>query len=274
MTEERPKVPIVATVATTDSGAGAGIQADLKTFAACGTYGVSVAVALTAQNSVTVRAIHSLPVEFVHEQFEALDSDLRPAATKTGMLLSAELITQVCFELSRRDWGPLVVDPVMVAKSGDRLLEESAVETMRRHLLPLATVVTPNWPEAAVLSGLPVGSETEALRAGLAIAERGVEYVVVKGGHSPAEPVDLVIHLGEVTRLSGVRVVSRHTHGTGCTFSAAIAANLALGIDPPVAIAMAKAYTVAAIVEAPGLGAGHGPLQHFPQGWPRRTTSE
>jgi hydroxymethylpyrimidine/phosphomethylpyrimidine kinase len=259
---------IAATVATTDSGGGAGIQADLKTFAAAGVYGISVAVALTAQNTLQVRAIHPLPLDFVRDQFQVLDPDLRPAATKTGMLLTAAHIEVVCQELSERSWGPLVVDPVMVAKSGDRLLEAAAVETMRRDLLPLALVVTPNWPEAATLSGLPVGDEAEAIRAGQAIAALGVAFVVIKGGHAPGEPADLVLHGGEVTRLGGPRLETRHTHGTGCTFSAAITAQLALGRDPLAAIREAKRYVTAAIAAAPGLGAGHGPLQHFPPGWP------
>lgn len=268
------RMAIAATIATTDSGGGAGIQADLKTFAACGVYGVSVVVALTAQNTLLVRSIHPLPLEFVHDQFEALDPDLRPAASKTGMLLSAAHIEQVCSELSRRQWGPLVVDPVMVAKSGARLLEPSAVETMRRQLLPLARVATPNWPEAAVLSGLQVGTEAEALDAGRAIADLGVEYVVVKGGHSVGEPVDLVVHRGGVTRLGGARVETRHTHGTGCTFSAAITAYLARGMEPLLAISQAKQYVAAAIAAAPGLGGGHGPLQHFPPGWPEPTSGK
>ncbi|HUY57703.1 MAG TPA: bifunctional hydroxymethylpyrimidine kinase/phosphomethylpyrimidine kinase [Candidatus Micrarchaeaceae archaeon] len=262
--------PIAATIATTDSGGGAGIQADIKTFAACSVYGVSVAVALTAQNTVLVRSVHPLPLEFVHDQFEALDPDLRPDATKTGMLLSAAHIDRVCAELSSRQWGPLVVDPVMVAKSGDRLLEEGAVGIMRRRLLPLALVVTPNWPEAAVLSGLPVRTEAEAILAGRAIGSLGVEYVVVKGGHSDGEPTDLVVHRDEVSRLPGTRIETRHTHGTGCSFSAAITAYLARGLDPLPAISRAKRYITAAIANAPQLGAGHGPLQHFPEGYPER----
>jgi hydroxymethylpyrimidine/phosphomethylpyrimidine kinase len=258
---------IAATVAATDSGGGAGIQADLKTFAALGVYGVSVAVALTAQNTIGVRSVYPVPLEFVHDQFEVLDVDLRPAAVKTGMLLSAPHIASVCSELGRRDWGPLVVDPVMVAKSGDRLLEESAVEAMRRLLLPLATVVTPNWPEAAALAGQTVGSEADAVSAGRAISRLGVEYVVVKGGHSGGQPDDLVINRETVTRLPGTRVDTRHTHGTGCTFSAAIAASLAQGLAPLPAIVRAKAYVAAAIKSAPGLGSGHGPLQHSPPGW-------
>jgi hydroxymethylpyrimidine/phosphomethylpyrimidine kinase len=263
-------VAIAATVAATDSGGGAGIQADLKTFAACGVYGVSVVVALTAQNTIGVRSVHPVPLEFVHDQFEVLDADLRPAAVKTGMLLSALHIASVSSELGRRDWGPLVVDPVMVAKSGDRLLEESAVEAMRRLLLPLATVATPNWPEAAALAGQTVGSEADAVSAGRAISRLGVEYVVVKGGHSGGQPDDLVINRESVTRLPGTRVDTRHTHGTGCTFSAAIAASLAQGMAPLPAIARAKAYVAAAIKSAPGLGSGHGPLQHFPPGWPEQ----
>jgi len=262
--------PIAATIATTDSGGGAGIPADLKAFSACGVYGVSVAVALTAQNTLGVRAVHPLPLSFVHEQFEVLDQDLRPLAAKTGMLFSVRHIHKVCSELRQRAWGPLVVDPVMVAKSGDRLLEEGALETMRRELLPLALVVTPNWPEAAALSGLPVESESDAVRAGRSIAELGPRFVVVKGGHSPNEPVDLVVHGPAVTRLVASRVQSRHTHGTGCTFSAAITAHLARGIETIEAVRLAKEYVTAAIINAPGLGAGHGPLEHFPEGWPRR----
>lgn len=271
MTAEGPTLAIAATVATTDSGGGAGIQADLKAFAACGVYGVSVAVALTAQNTLQVISVQRLPPEFVRDQFEALDGDLRPAAVKTGMLVSATYIAQVCAELRSRHWGPLVVDPVMVAKSGARLLEEDAVETLRSELLPLALVATPNWPEAAALAGLPVESEGQALRAGRAIARFGVPYVVVKGGHSPGEPIDLVLHGDQVTRLPGVRVATRHTHGTGCTFSAAVAAYLARGLEPLIAITRAKEYVGAAILAAPGLGAGHGPLQHFPKGWPERS---
>ncbi|HEY6537904.1 MAG TPA: bifunctional hydroxymethylpyrimidine kinase/phosphomethylpyrimidine kinase [Candidatus Dormibacteraeota bacterium] len=268
MAEQRSALPIVATIATTDSGGGAGIQADLKTFAACGAYGVSVAVALTAQNTIGVRAIHPLPLDFVHDQFSALDLDLPPVATKTGMLLSARHIAQVADELSQRSWGPLVIDPVMVAKSGDRLLEEDALTTMRERLLPQALVVTPNWPEAAALSGLAVGSEAEAEAAGRLICQSGIEYVVVKGGHSPGEPDDLVVTGRGTTLLPGSRVATRHTHGTGCTFSAAIAAYLGRGLAPLAAIRRAKQYVAAAIAEAPGLGHGHGPLQHFPKGWP------
>ncbi|MHB1526518.1 MAG: bifunctional hydroxymethylpyrimidine kinase/phosphomethylpyrimidine kinase [Candidatus Dormibacteria bacterium] len=258
---------IACTVATTDSGGGAGIQADLKSFAACGAYGVSVVVALTAQNTLGVTAVHGLPLDFVAAEFAALDQDLRPQAVKTGMLFTAAHIELVAERLGALDWGPVVVDPVMVAKSGDRLLEESAVDTMRRRLLCLAHVVTPNWPEAEALSGLAIDSEPAALAAGQAILEMGPDYVVVKGGHAPGDPVDLVVHRGGVERLPGSRIASRHTHGTGCTFSAAITAHLAMGFDTERAIAGAKEYVTCAIRHAPGLGSGHGPLEHFPPGW-------
>ncbi len=259
---------IAATIAGSDSGGGAGIQADLKSFAAAGVHGVSVLVALTAQNTLGVTAVHPVPRAFVRAQFEALDQDLGPAAVKTGMLLSAELIELVAELLAAADWGPLVVDPVMVAKSGDRLLRRSGVEALRRRLLPLAEVVTPNWPEAAELSGLPVLSEADAARAGRLLLELGPRWVVVKGGHAPGEPTDLLVGSDGITALRGHRVASRHTHGTGCTFSAAITAQLALGRSVPEAVAAAKRYVQAAIESAPGLGAGHGPLQHLPSGWP------
>lgn len=259
---------IAATIASSDSGGGAGIQADLKTFAALGVYGVSVTVALTAQNTVGVTSVHALPLPFVAAQFEALDADLRPQAVKTGMLFSAEAITLVADLLARSSWGPLVLDPVMVAKSGDRLLQAQAVEVLRRRLVPLAEVLTPNWPEAEVLSGLPVTSEREAELAGRRLLEMGARTVVVKGGHSPGEPADLLLAPSGLVRLPGRRVETRHTHGTGCTFSAAIAAGLARGASVPEAVAAAKRYLQSAIEQAPGLGAGHGPLEHFPSGWP------
>ncbi len=255
---------IACTVATSDSGGGAGIQADLKSFAACGVYGVSVAVALTAQNTLRVSAVHGLPVDFVEAQFSALDEDLHPSAVKTGMLFTSAHIKVVAARLRELSWGPLVVDPVMVAKSGDRLLEPEAVELMRQLLLPLATVVTPNWPEATALSGVQVDSEASAIAAGETILGMGPAVVVVKGGHSPGAPVDLVISHNGLSRLEGTRIETRHTHGTGCTFSAAITAHLARGEGPETAISLGKEYVTATIQYAPGLGAGHGPLEHFP----------
>ncbi|MHB1500165.1 MAG: bifunctional hydroxymethylpyrimidine kinase/phosphomethylpyrimidine kinase [Candidatus Dormibacteria bacterium] len=255
-------------MATTDSGGGAGIQADLKSFAACGVFGVSVAVALTAQNTMGVLAVHGLPLDFVIAQFEALDVDLRPRAVKTGMLFTAPHIETVCMQLAERSWGQLVVDPVMVAKSGDTLLEKEAVAVMRKQLIPLAALVTPNWPEAAVLAGFPVDSEETAILAGQAIVAMGATAAVVKGGHAPGEPTDFLVSSGKVVRLPGTRIDSRHTHGTGCTFSAAITARLALGDSLEVAVRTAKDYVTVAIRQAPGIGSGHGPLEHFPQAPP------
>ncbi|MGH7609614.1 MAG: bifunctional hydroxymethylpyrimidine kinase/phosphomethylpyrimidine kinase [Candidatus Dormibacteria bacterium] len=268
MTRTSRPTAIAATVATSDSGGGAGIQADLKSFAAAGVYGISVLVALTAQNTLGVDAVQPLPLRFVQQQFRSLDRDLRPAAVKTGMLLTARHIRLVAAELRRRSWGPLVVDPVMVAKSGARLLQADALAALRQELIPMALVVTPNWPEAAELSGAAVATEADALAAAAVISELGPEYVVIKGGHAPGQPDDLVYHRGRVLRLRGRRLASRHTHGTGCTFSAAITAQLARGVEPEPALRAAKRYVTAAIREAPGLGAGHGPLQHLPRGWP------
>ncbi len=263
-----PRVPIAATVAGSDSGGGAGIQADLKSFAASGVYGVSVVVALTAQNTRGVEAVHGVPPDFVRAQFAALDGDLRPAAVKTGMLLSTELIQVVAEQLSTLGWGPLVVDPVMVAKSGDHLLRADAVDALRDRLLPLAEVLTPNWPEAASLSGLEVVDEGSASAAGRRLLEMGPRWVLVKGGHSPGPPTDLLMGRDQVVELRGTRVPGPHTHGTGCTFSAALTAQLARGRSVPEAAAEAKRYLQAALEQAPQLGGGHGPLQHLPRGWP------
>ena len=263
-----PPMPIAATVAGSDSGGGAGVQADLNSFAAAGVYGVSVLVALTAQNTRGVEAVHAVPPDFVVAQFAALDRDLRPAAVKTGMLLSTELIQVVAEALAKLDWGPLVVDPVMVAKSGDHLLRAEAVGALRDRLLPLAEVLTPNWPEAATLAGLEVVDEGTAAAAGRRLLEMGPRWVLVKGGHSPGPPNDLLIGRGQVVQLRGTRVPGRDTHVTGCTFSAALTAHLARGRSVPEAAAEAKRYLQAALEQAPKLGAGHGPLQHLPRGWP------
>ncbi len=263
-----PSWPIAATVAGSDSGGGAGIQADLKTFSALGVHGTSVLTALTAQNTWGVRAVHALPPEFVLAQFAALQDDLPPAAVKTGMLFDRVRIAVVAEALRRHRWPQLVVDPVMVAKGGDRLLEADAITALCEQLLPLALVVTPNWPEAAVLANQPVTDPASALAAGRRILAMGPRIVVVKGGHADGPPTDLVIEAGAVTTLPGERIPTRHTHGTGCTFSAAITAHLARGRPPLEAIREAKRYVTAAIANAPGLGGGHGPLQHLPPGWP------
>lgn len=261
------KPAVACTIAGSDSGGGAGIQADLKTFAACGVYGCSAVVALTAQNTLGVRAVQLATTEMVRGQVDAIAEDFHPAAWKTGMLANAELIAVVCQALRDHRAANLVVDPVMVSKSGAVLLDPEAVEVLRRLLLPLATVVTPNLPEAAALTGIEVAAPADARRAAMALAEMGPRLVVVKGGHSGADPVvDVVFDrdAGSWLELSYPRVAGTSTHGTGCTFSAAIAAHLARGVEPLEAVTMARDYLQLALLNAPGLGSGHGPLGHFP----------
>lgn len=273
MTSRTP--PRLLTIAGSDSGGGAGIQADLKTFAAHGAYGMSVIAALTAQNTREVRAVLAVPPEMVAAQIDAVLEDIGADAVKIGMLGSAGVIRTVADRLRFHlgvDLGkagtPVVLDPVMVAKSGDRLLREDAVEALATHLLPLAALVTPNLPELAVLTGRPAGTEEERLRAAeaLAMAAGGGPAVLAKGGHAEgSEVVDLLLEGGRVHRFAHPRLHTRSTHGTGCTLSSAIAARLGAGDDLPRAVegailylreAMAAAYPV-------GSGNGHGPVDHF-----------
>jgi hydroxymethylpyrimidine/phosphomethylpyrimidine kinase len=255
---------VACTIAGSDSSGGAGIQADLKTFAACGVYGASAIVALTAQNTTGVRRVMLADLEMVGDQVDAVAEDLDPSSWKTGMLGDASIIEVVVDRLRHHRARNVVVDPVMIAKSGDVLLEPSAIVSMRELLLPLATVLTPNLPEAARLLGHPVRAGT-AGEAAAELAAMGPRVVVVKGGHSTADPIVDVVYdsaVGAPTALSYPRVGGTSTHGTGCTFSAAIAAHLALGEEPLDAIKNARAYLQAALLRAPGLGAGHGPLGH------------
>ena len=256
---------VVLTIAGSDSGAGAGIQADLKTFAALGVYGVSVITAITAQNTVGVRAVQEINPDVIAAQLDALAEDFQIAALKTGMLSSAAIIETVAAGLRRHALRPLVVDPVMIAKSGDRLLREDAVETLRGTLLPLAHVVTPNIPEAEVLTGRTIRTHADRLAVGRAIIELGAHAVVIKGGHSDEDPiVDLLIDGEGVHEFRAARIATQSTHGTGCTFSAAIAAGLGRGADLVTAVGDAREYLSRALAQAPGLGHGHGPLNHFP----------
>jgi hydroxymethylpyrimidine/phosphomethylpyrimidine kinase len=258
-------VPVALTIAGSDSGAGAGIQADLKTFAALGVYGVTVITAVTAQNTVGVRAIQEIDAHLISAQLDAVAEDFSIGALKTGMLSSVATIETVVAGIRRHRLRPLVVDPVMVAKSGDRLLREDAVEALRRRLLPLAEVVTPNIPEAEVLAGRAIHSREDRLSAARAIIELGAHAVVIKGGHSDDHPiVDLLVDGDRILEFRAPRIVTTSTHGTGCTFSAAIAAALARGQDLAAAVGEARAYLSSALAEAPGLGHGHGPLSHFP----------
>ncbi|MEA2636600.1 MAG: hydroxymethylpyrimidine/phosphomethylpyrimidine kinase [Chloroflexota bacterium] len=257
--------PVVLTIAGSDSGAGAGIQADLKTFAALGVYGVSVITAITAQNTVGVRAVQEIDPDVIAAQLDAVAEDFSIAALKTGMLSSAAIIQTVAAGLKRHALHPLVVDPVMIAKSGDRLLREDAIETLRQTLLPLAQVVTPNIPEAEVLTGLTIRTHGDRVTAGRAIMKLGAHAVVIKGGHSDEDPiVDLLVDGDGVHEFRAARIATESTHGTGCTFSSAIVAGLGLGKDLATAVGEARAYLSSALAQAPGLGHGHGPLNHFP----------
>ncbi|HXM52086.1 MAG TPA: bifunctional hydroxymethylpyrimidine kinase/phosphomethylpyrimidine kinase [Candidatus Binatus sp.] len=258
-------LPVALTLAGSDSGAGAGIQADLKTFAALGVYGVTVITAITAQNTVGVRAVQEIDLDVIGAQLDAVAEDFSIGALKTGMLSSAAIIEIVAAGIQRHRLGPLVVDPVMIAKSGDRLLREDAVDALRRRLLPLAHVVTPNIPEAEVLAARAIRTRDDRLAAAHAIMELGAQAVVIKGGHSQDDPiVDLLVDSQGVHEYRAARIVTTSTHGTGCTFSAAITAGLAIGLDLPRAVAEARDYLSRALASAPGLGHGHGPLNHFP----------
>jgi hydroxymethylpyrimidine/phosphomethylpyrimidine kinase len=253
------------TIAGSDSGGGAGIQADLKTFAACGVYGTSAITAVTAQNTLGVTAWEALSTELVVAQIDAIAADLRPAAVKTGMLATAAIVRAVAEAVARLALPNLVVDPVMIAKGGDRLLREDAVAAIERDLLKLAEVVTPNIPEAEVLTGSSIRTLDDMRAAGRRIRAMGPRVVVVKGGHLPPGDavIDVVCTPDSEFDLSGPRFETRHTHGTGCTFAAGIAAFLALGQPVDEALRSARAYLEGAIRHAPGLGAGHGPLNHF-----------
>jgi hydroxymethylpyrimidine/phosphomethylpyrimidine kinase len=254
---------VALTIAGSDSGGGAGIQADLKTFAALGVYGTCALTAITAQNSRGVTAVQALSPDLVVAQIDAVADDFGPRATKIGMLATADIITAVADALTRHQLRHVVLDPVMVAKGGDHLLEPAAVDALRDRLLPLADIVTPNVPEAEVLTGLIIRTIDDQRQAAARLVAMGACSAVVKGGHMSGLATD-VWHDGTRTiDFAGARITTRHTHGTGCTFSSAIAAGLALGLDVETAIRQAKDYVTGAIRHAPGLGAGHGPLGHL-----------
>ena len=257
------KAPTALTIAGSDSGGGAGIQADLKTFAALGVYGTSALTAITAQNTVGVTGVHEVPVDIVAAQIEAVLTDIGADAVKTGMLSSAAIIETVARELAHFRVDLLVVDPVMVAKSGDRLLREDALDAMRRNLVPLATLVTPNVPEAKALTGLTIESPEDIRAAADRIVGMGAKAVVVKGGHLSGPPVDTLYDGHEFTEFTTERIETKNTHGTGCTFASAIAAGLANGLVLQEAVSDAKEYVTEAIRHSFPVGQGHGPLNHF-----------
>ena len=260
-------IPKAMTIAGSDSGGGAGIQADLKTFAALGVYGASTLTAITAQNTVAVTAVHELPVELIAAQIDAVVTDIGVDAVKTGMLSSAAIVETVVAAVQRHALVNLVVDPVMIAKSGDALLRPEAVNALRDRLLPLAAVVTPNLPEAETLTGLSITTDADIRRAAEQIVGRGARAVVVKGGHRAGPAVDLFYDGVQFQEFAAPRLDTRNTHGTGCTFAAALAAGLAQGQDLMAAVAQAKDYVTEAIRHAYPLGQGHGPLHHFYKVW-------
>ena len=262
------KRPVAMTIAGSDSGGGAGITADLKTFEAHDVWGTVAVVAVTAQNTVGVQAFETLPAALVRAQIESVVSDIGLDAAKTGMLASADLVSAVAAAV--RDFGvpSLVVDPVFVSKHGDTLLADDAVGALRDELLASATVVTPNLPEAAALVGFAIEDREAMEEAGRALAARGPKAVLVKGGHlGGEESPDCLVSGDDVQWLEGARIPGRHTHGTGCVLSAAIAAELARGMEPGDACVAAKRFIEKAIAAGVELGAGVGPVD---PGWPHR----
>lgn len=258
--------PRVLTVAGSDSGGGAGIQADLKTMLALGVHGMSVLTAVTAQNSVGVQGAWELPVEAVTAQYRSVADDIGVQAVKTGMLSSAALVSAVAGLLATTD-APVVVDPVGVSKHGDSLLAASALDSVRRELLPAATVATPNLDEVAQLTGITVHDEDGMREAARAVLDFGPRWALIKGGHLAGDAVDLLTDGTEEHWLRAPRLDNRHTHGTGCTLASAVAAGLARGLTVPEAVRAAKEYVTGAIAAGFALGAGIGPVDH---GWRQR----
>jgi hydroxymethylpyrimidine/phosphomethylpyrimidine kinase len=254
----------VLTIAGSDSGGGAGIQGDLKTFAAHGVYGMSAITAVTAQNTAGLMAVAVLDADFVTAQIEAVAGDVAIHATKTGMLANVAIVEAVAAAIQDLDLPLVVVDPVMIAKSGDRLLDADAVDMIRRELVPRALVVTPNIPEAEVLTGVTIHSIADAREAARLIREMGATSVIIKGGHAPGhELIDLLLEGDRFVEFRTPRIETRHTHGTGCAFASAIAANLALGHNVAESAARAQRYVAGAIRHGLPIGHGHGPLNHF-----------
>ena len=265
MPEMRP--PTVMTIAGSDSGGGAGIQADLKTLSALGVFGTSTLTAITAQNTVGVTAVHEVPTDVIRAQIDAVVTDIGADAVKTGMLSSGQIVETVSEAIRHHGIVNLVVDPVMVAKSGDRLLREEAISAVRSSLIPLAAIVTPNIPEAEDLTGLSIQSDQDVRDAAERIIAMGARSVVIKGGHRDGPPTDVLYDGAEFQEFTTERVPSTNTHGTGCTFASAVAAGLAHGLDVPDAVGQAKDYVTAAIRASYPIGQGHGPLHHFHAYW-------
>ncbi|MWC26775.1 bifunctional hydroxymethylpyrimidine kinase/phosphomethylpyrimidine kinase [Paenibacillus sp. MMS18-CY102] len=254
------------TIAGSDSGGGAGIQADLKTFQELGVYGMTALTAVTAQNTLGVQGIYPMSAEAVQKQMDAIGEDIGADAVKTGMLFNSEIIRAVGEKLAQYRWDKVVIDPVMIAKGGSVLLMEEAVRALREVLMPLSLVVTPNIPEAELIAGISIQGLDGRKEAARILAGLGARNVIMKGGHdesNPNEAIDLLFDGRDFYEFSGPRFVTRHTHGTGCTFAAAVTAELAKGCNVLEAVELAKAFIQAAIEEPLNLGQGHGPTNHW-----------
>lgn len=257
------------TIAGSDSGGGAGIQADLKTFQELGVYGMSALTAVTAQNTLGVQGVYPLAPEAVAAQLDSVGSDLPPDAVKTGMLFSSEIIRVVAGKVRQYGWQDrLIIDPVMIAKGGSPLLLQEAVQALIAGLLPLALIITPNLPEAEILTGMKINGLADREEAARLLHQMGPQFIVLKGGHDTAgnEVMDLLYDGREFQYITSPRIATRHTHGTGCTFSAAVASGIALGHSMTDSVHTAKAYIQAAIEDSLNIGAGHGPTNHFAYG--------
>src|SRR5258707_10830255 len=260
----RPSKPVALTIAGSDPSGGAGIQADLKTFHQFGVYGEAVITLITVQNTLGVERVECLPDDLVTQQIHAVITDIPPMAVKTGALGNREIIHAVA--QAAHDFGfPLVVDPVIIGKHGASLLSADAIDALRTHLLPHALLVTPNLDEAEILAGMEVRDVAAMRTAATKLGALGPQGVLVKGGHLSGEAIDILYYQGEFTKFTAARIETRHTHGTGCTYSAAITALLATGVDLRSAVGRAKQYVTEAIRTNPGLGAGSGPLNHHAQ---------
>ena len=261
--EQTMKIPRALTIAGSDSSGGAGIQADLKTFSALGVYGMSAIAALTSQNTQGVNGIVEVDPDFVSSQIRSVVLDIGVDAVKTGMLSNASVISRVSSDLKELKLEKVVVDPVMAAKSGDSLLKADAIEALVSQLFPIVLIITPNLQEAEVLSGVRIECEEDMKRAAVKLRGFGPKYVVVKGGHLPGSPMDLLWDGRNFREYAGVRYQTPHTHGTGCTFASAIAAFLARGLSVEDAVGKAKTYVAGAIAKGLSLGLGQGPVHHF-----------
>lgn len=261
----KPEIPMALTIAGSDSGGGAGIQADLKTFTAHKVYGMSVVTSITAQNSKKVLGIHNLSPEFIGLQLVAVATDFEIHSAKTGMLSSAAIIKSLADQIKRYSIPKLVVDPVMISKSGARLLEKDAETSLKDDIIPLAFVVTPNIPEAEVIAGMEIHDVEHMKEAAENIKQMGPAHVLIKGGHLKGndDAVDIFYDGEDFYEIATKWIKTKNTHGTGCTYSAAICANLARGHSALDAVSMAKDYVTAAIEKSFNIGSGHGPLNHF-----------